>query len=241
MAIIDFLKEYAKIRKQDRENKVILTFAFAFFMLGLYYYSNSYKYYEQMENKTTKPVTHSNARCPNMLIEKDGGYYLYNSKLAIVPGVNPIKFNSLEDYSEFIEWQNSQNIHCPILYLQYSTDAQNNELIQVKPSIFENQGGLPSIQRDPLNKDSKEFIESNKILDATRDNNTKFNTNMLAGIDTHNQNIGLETSLDKMFYQSGEVSVNPMDPKWGGKEYTQTAVDNGEFKERYVVKNPPPK
>jgi hypothetical protein len=241
MAIIDFLKEYAKIRKQDRENKVILIFAFAFFMLGLYYYSNSYKYYEQMENKTTKPVTHSNARCPNMLIEKDGGYYLYNSKLAIVPGVNPIKFDSLEDYSEFIEWQNSQNIHCPILYLQYSTDAQNNELIQVKPSIFENQGGLPSIQRDPLNKDSKEFIESNKILDATRDNNTKFNTNMLAGIDTQNQTIGLETSLDKMFYQNGEVSVNPMDPKWGGKEYTQNAVDNGEFEERYVVKNPIPK
>jgi hypothetical protein len=85
------------------------------------------------------------------------------------------------------------------------------------------------------------IIESNKILDATRDNNKKFNTNMLAGIDTQNQNIGLETSLDKMFYQSGEVSVNPMDPKWGGKEYTQTAVDNGEFEERYVVKNPPPK
>ena len=65
-------------------------------MLGLYYYSNSYKYYEQMENNTTKPITHSNARCPNMLIEKDGGYYLYNSKLAIVPGVNPIRFNSLQ-------------------------------------------------------------------------------------------------------------------------------------------------
>ena len=62
---------------------------------------------------------------------------------------------------------------------------------------------------------------------------------MLAGIDTHNQDIGLETPLDKMFYQSGEVSVNPMDPKWGGKKYTQTAVDNGEFEERYVVKNPP--
>jgi hypothetical protein len=215
--------------------KLHILLLFIFFILGLYYYANSYKYYEQMTNKTS----HSNARCPNMLIEKDGGYYLYNSKLAIVPGVNPIRFNSLEEYSEFIEWQNSQNIHCPILYLQYSTDAQNNELIQVKPSIFENQGGLPSIQRDPLNKESKEFIESNKILDATRDNNKKYNTNMLAGIDTHNQTIGLETPLDMMFYQPGEVSVNPMDPKWGGKKYTQTAVDNGEFEERYVVKSPP--
>ena len=235
MATREFLKTCLKIRKVNS----VLILIFAFFMLGLYYYANSYKYYENMENKENKenkPITHSNVRCPNMLIEKDGGYYLYNSKLAIVPGVNPIKFNSLEEYSEFIEWQNSQNISCPILYLQYSTDAQNNELIQVKPSIFENQGGLPSIDRDPLNKDS---IESNKILDATRDNNKKYNTNMLAGIDTHNQDIGLETTLDKMFYQKGEVSVNPMDPKWGGKKYTQTAVDNGEFAERYVVKNPP--
>ena len=235
MALREFIDEYLKIRKVNK----VLILIFAFFMLGLYYYANSYKYYEQMENQTDKtkqPINHSNVRCPNMLIEKDGNYYLYNSKLAIVPGVNPIRFNSLEEYTEFIEWQNSQNISCPILYLQYSTDAQNNELIQVKPSIFENQGGLPSINRDPLNKDS---IESNKILDATRDNNNKYNTNMLAGIDTQNQDIGLETPLDKMFYQSGEVSVNPMDPKWGGKNYTQTAVDNGEFEERYVVKNPP--
>ena len=228
MALREFIDEYLKIRKVNK----VLILIFAFFMLGLYYYANSYKYYEQMENQTDKtkqPTNHSNVRCPNMLIEKDGNYYLYNSKLAIVPGVNPIRFNSLEEYTEFIEWQNSQNISCPILYLQYSTDAQNNELIQVKPSIFENQGGLPSINRDPLNKES---IESNKILDATRDNNKKYNTNMLAGIDTHNQDIGLETPLDKMFYQSGEVSVNPMDPKWGGKNYTQTAVDNGEFEER---------
>jgi hypothetical protein len=42
-----------------------------------------------------------------------------------------------------------------------------------------------------------------------------------------------------MFYQSGEVSVNPMDPKWGGKKYTQAAIDNGEFEDRYVVKSPP--
>jgi len=216
-------------------SKINLLLIVAFFILGLYYYVNSNKVYEKMENKTEQ----SNYRCPNMLIEKDGGYYLYNSKLAIVPGVNPIRFNSLEDYSEFIEWQNSQKISCPILFLQYSTDAQNNELIQVKPSIFENQGGLPSIERDPVNKDSKEFIDKNKILDATRDNNKKYNTNMLDGIDTKNQSIGLETPLDKMFYQKGEISVNPMDPKWGGKKYTETAIEQGEFEGSYVYKKQP--
>ena len=73
---INFLKEYLRIIRVNRV--IILTFAF--FILGLHYYTNSYKYYEQMENKTQ---TSTNTRCPNMLIEKDGNYYLYNSKLAI--------------------------------------------------------------------------------------------------------------------------------------------------------------
>ena len=204
-----------------------------FTLLGLYYYVNSYKYYETMENAG------SNKRCPNMLIEKDGAYYLYNSNLAVVPGVNPIQFKNLEDYSEFIEWQNSQNIHCPVLYLQYSTDTQNNELIQVKPSIFENQGGLPSIQRDPLTKDSEKYIEENKILDATLDNNKEFNKNSYQGIDVQNQDIGLDNPIDKMFYSTESKSVNPMDPNWGGKQYTEKAVENCEFKDRYVYKHPP--
>ena len=40
------------------------------------------------------------------------------------------------------------------------------------------------------------------MLDATRDNNEKYNVNMLQGLDTHNQNIGLDTPLDKMFYEN---------------------------------------
>lgn len=204
-----------------------------FTLLGLYYYVNSYKYYETMENAG------SNKRCPNMLIEKDGAYYLYNSNLAVVPGVNPIQFKNLEDYSEFIEWQNSQNINCPVLYLQYSTDTQNNELIQVKPSIFENQGGLPSIERDPLTKDSEKYIEENKILDATLDNSKEFNKNSYQGIDVQNQDIGLDNPIDKMFYSTESKSVNPMDPNWGGKQYTEKAVENCEFKDRYVYKHPP--
>lgn len=205
-----------------------------FTLLGLYYYINSYKYYESMENNSPT----SKHRCPNMLIEKDGAYYLYNSNLAIVPGVNPIQFNNLEDYSEFIDWQNSQNIGCPILYLQYTTDTQNNELLQVKSSIFENQGGLPSINKDPLTKDSEKYIEENKILDATKDNNQDFNKDSYPGIDVHNQDIGLDNPIDKMFNSSQEKSVNPMDPNWGGKQYTEKAVANCEFKDRYVTKQP---
>ena len=98
---------------------------------------------DSKDSKNKKYSKNIEKRCPNMLIEKDGAIYLYNSKLASVPGVNPLKFENLEEYAEFYEWQKSQNIECPLLFLQYTTDTQNNELIQVKPSIFENSGGLP--------------------------------------------------------------------------------------------------
>lgn len=208
----------------DKLHLLIIT---SFMVLGLYYYINSYKYYETLENNT-------NNQCPNMLIEKDGKYHLYNSKKKLASGVNPITFNNLEEYTKFVEWQNNKNISCPILYLQYSTDAQNNELIQVKSSIFENEGGLPSKNKNFLTNESEE----NEILDATKDNNDIFNTNMYNGFDSQNQDIGLDTPLDKIFHQPGNKSVNPMDPHWGGKNYTLDAVNRGDFEERYVYRKP---
>ena len=55
-------------------------------------------------------------KCPNILIQKDKFIYLYNSRLAKIPGVNPVRFNNLEDYVEYTKWQQSQNINCPILF-----------------------------------------------------------------------------------------------------------------------------
>ena len=211
-------------------DKINLLIIITFMVLGLYYYINSYKYYETLENN----ITSSSEQCPNMLVEKDGKYHLFNSKKKLASGVNPITFNNLEDYTKFIELQNTKNISCPILYLQYSTDAQNNELIQVKSSIFENEGGLPSQIKNVTINDSQE----NKNLDATKDNNNVFNTNMFNGFDSHNQDIGLDTPLDKIFYQPGNKSVNPMDPHWGGKNYTLDAVNRGDFEERYVYRKP---
>ena len=57
-------------------------------------------------------------RCPNLLIQKGCKIYLHNTKIAEVPGVNPIEFNNLEEYTQFIDWQRSQGIRCPVLYLQ---------------------------------------------------------------------------------------------------------------------------
>ena len=214
-------------------NYKILAMLFIF-LLGLIYYINSGKIYENLSNNTEEKKS-TNYRCPNMLIEKDGKILLFNSKLAAVPGVNPIQFNSLEEYSEFVEWQKSQNINCPVLYLQYTTDTQNNDLLQIKPSIFENSGGLSTTKSDTLSaKTSEDYFEKNKMLDATLDStpnsDIKFNTGMYSGFDQYNQNVGINTPLDFLYNEKTHKSRNPMDSNWGGKEYTNKALKDGDYK-----------
>ena len=73
-----------------------LTYLFiVLFLAGLYFYAKytGTKYSESFTNNTDEK------RCPNILIQKDSRFYLYNSKVAKVPGVNPIEFENLEDYT----------------------------------------------------------------------------------------------------------------------------------------------
>jgi hypothetical protein len=85
-------------------------------------------------------------RCPNILIQKGTSFYLYNSKLTKIPGVNPLQFSSLDDYIEFTDWQRSQGIRCPILYLQESYDAQGNPVLNARPSPTDLNGGLQPLK-----------------------------------------------------------------------------------------------
>ena len=212
------------------------------FVLGIYYYANSYQVLENMENKESE--------CPNMLIEKDGEIYLFNSKKPLKDNENPIKFNNLEDYAKFVKLQKDNNIECASLVLQYTTDTQNNDLIQIKSSIFENDGGVSPMTKDvdadtdtdTEKKKKNEYYERNKILDATLDStpnsDIKFNTNMYSGFDSHNQSVGLDTPLDKLYHEKSKSSANPMDPHWGGKKFTKTKVESGEYRDRYIYKHP---
>jgi hypothetical protein len=187
-------------------------------------------------------------RCPDMLIQKGSRFYLYNSKLAHVPGVNPVEFDSLEDYTEFLEWQKSQNIRCPVLYLQQTYDAQGNRVFKTRPSVSELQGGLPpsgsgsnyveeSLGIQTVDGVGDEQLPPNPTLlvDATHDD-LPYNKNSYPAYDESSYYVGTTTPLDAMntkAQQSG-VSANPMDDNWGGSEYTQTLIDRGYYKENEV-------
>jgi hypothetical protein len=209
------------------------------FLIGLYFYAkNGDGTYT--EGLTNKP------RCPNLLIQKGSKFYLYNSKLAQVPGVNPIEFNNLEDYSEFLDWQRSQGIRCPVLYLQSTYDAQGNSVYKVRPSVSEPQAGLPpSIASSvgPVIPESSLVYSGDKLaypnptllVDATQ-NDQPYNKNSYPAFDQSSYYVGTTTPLDVMNIQqqSGVVSPNPMDDNWGGSDYTRKLVDMGYYKENEV-------
>lgn len=120
------------------------------FLAGLYFYiKHNYiiqeSGYEGMENNnsTNNNLKTNGKGCPDILVQEGSTFYLYNSKVVKVPGVNPVVFNNLEEYVEFIEWQRSQNINCPVLFLQQTLDAQGNSVYKIRPSPTNLQGGLP--------------------------------------------------------------------------------------------------
>jgi len=156
-----------------------------------------------------------------MLIQKDSKFYLYNSNLAKVPGVNPVEFDNLEDYTEFLEWQKSQGVRCPVLFLQQTYDAQGEAVYKARPSVSEQQGGLNPIASLGASGNKT------KLIDASR-NDPPYNQGSVAGYDESSFYVGSKTPLDEMNnVKNGTKSANPMNPNWGGPEYTQSLVEAG--------------
>lgn len=128
---------------------------FCVFLLGAYVTSKhgpiSNKHIEAFEtndggSSPTMGVITGESRCPNMLIQKGTTLFLYNTKVAAVPGVNPIRFENLEEYVEFMDWLRGNGIKCPVLFLQHSVSTQGESVYSIRPSPTEPQGGLcPSI------------------------------------------------------------------------------------------------
>jgi hypothetical protein len=103
--------------------------------------------------------TGSQTNCPNILIQKDAKFYLYNTKIDEVPGVNPIVFDNLEQYTEFLDWQSKNGIKCPVLFLQKSYNTQGATEYKMRPSVTEPQGGLPPIGATTITKANDQRLD----------------------------------------------------------------------------------
>ena len=139
--------------------------------LGLYFYvayRNAPPKIEGIENKSV--------RCPNLLVQKHGQYYLYNTKIAEVPGVNPIVFANLEDYVEFLDWQHKIGIRCPVMYAQSTNNAQGEQVHKIRPSTTNLHGGASSTPQpskqttptSPLHTQLSSMTSGNSNSDPTK-------------------------------------------------------------------------
>jgi len=200
-----------------------LLFTVVIFILGLYFAMN----YSSSEEGF---VSSQPQRCPNILIQNGTEIFLYNSQVAKVPGVNPIKFNNLEDYVEFMKWQRSQGIVCPVLYLQQTNDTQGKNIYKIRPSPVDLQGGLPPMVDTTTGAGANRLPPVTKLMDSNR-NDPPYNTNSYPGVDASGFNMGDVTPLDMLNFiqQDSGTSPNPMDPNWGGPKFTQHLIDSGYY------------
>jgi len=201
---------------------------------GLFYiYANTKK---GANTPTIEGLTTMNGelRCPNLLIQKGAKFYLYNTNLAEVPGVNPITFNNLEDYTEFLEWQRGAGIRCPVLYVQSTYNAQGERVYKARPSVSDLQGGLPPSTPVPLP------LRFTQLVDASRQDG-EYNQNGYPAYDQSSYYQGSITPLDQIKNSEENMlySDNPMDPNWGGQEYTKALVDSGYYAGNEVSINVP--
>lgn len=124
------------------------------------------------------------ANCPNVLIKQGERYYLHNTRKAEIPGINPIVFENLEDYTEFIRWQRMNGIRCPVLSLQETNEGE-----------FIANGNIPNCE------DIVGLPQWSLLEDAGR---TKGN---IPAFDGRNQDIGLITPLDMIRRRGGNTSI----------------------------------
>jgi len=185
------------------------------FLAGLYFTTKT---------STTKEAFNLlSSNCPNLLIEKDSKFYLYNTQKVEVPGVNPIKFDHLEEYTEFIEWLRASGIRCPVLFAKQTYTTQGDKSFKICPSNDPSICGLPQTQQP-----------ESKLINAGH------NSGSMPAFDQNNQYIGENTPLDKMFHyeEKQSISDNPLDNNWGGAQYSRNAVKGGKYAddtvERYI-------
>lgn len=168
----------------------------------------------------------SRRECPNLLIKKGNAVYLYKTNKANIPGINPVRFNNLEEYVEFLNWERSQGINCPVLFLEHTYTTQNKRGYKVLTDLSH------LTERLPIPKQREEKLTL--LQDGMRSSSGKYNQNLYPFYDPLDQRVGSDTPLDHISLNQSGKSVDAMSPDWAGKAYTEAAVKGGEFKEDEV-------
>jgi hypothetical protein len=208
--------------------KLFFTFILVLFVMGIALCLNPAVNKENMENMLSdeiplERVPIENKSCPNLLIRSGSKLYLHNTAQPR-SDTNPIGFDNLEGYLEYLQEQRKEGIRCPVLFLQEENNTQGQTVYRMRPGPNNMAGGFPT--------------EPTEVADGSRDR-PPFNQNQFAGFDPHGFHVGQYTELDQIHDSTSNaaaVSDNPMDTNWGGVEFSREAVESGKYEDRQVGK-----
>ena len=200
----------------NNSNRVLLIVVA--FVVGLVFCST-------IRSKDVVEGFNNNEDCPNLLVKKGNMLILTNTGKAEIPGVNPIKFNNLEEYVEFLQWQRKMGVKCPVLYFEESYDAQGKLGYKMMHDVMDKRGGLPTVVPEKFRQPPVV-----KLRDSNR-NDQPYNNNNYAGFDSDDQHVGIRTPLDEVKF-NGNLSDSAMDRNWGGIRHSEQAVESGAYEHR---------
>jgi hypothetical protein len=217
---------------------IIIIFTLLALLAGLYVYSTqkiefvnipTYQSGRTAIKEELQNAEEKNAKCPNVLVRNGNILLLYNTM--DVHDEIPIQFNSLDEYTEYLKNQRNKGIYCPVLYVQNENDVQGNDVYRIRPSPFDQAGGIIPITVAQNNQQTQiSYPPALPLVDSNVDN-PPFNANNYPGFDPYGLQIGEFTVLDAVHYSTAanNLSDNPMDPNWGGVQYSQSVVDSGKY------------
>jgi len=188
------------------------------FLVGAYLYAYTAATSQMEAMEPQKEGDEIPEQCPNVLVKDGTELRLYNTRNK---EQTPIKFKNLEEYSSYLAKSDNK---CPILVLQKEMGAQGDDIYRVV-------GGESS----PLLQQYDGTVIP--VLDASRENG--YNQGMYPGFDPYGLHVGRITNIDRRHEytrEEGRLSDNPMDPNWGGVEYTQAQIESGKYAENEVTK-----
>jgi hypothetical protein len=188
------------------------------FLLGFYfiYRSNDIETFTDNSDDYHKDYKISE-KCPDVLIQKGSAFFLYNSKRANIPGVNPIRFENLEEYVEFTEWQRSQGVLCPVLYLQHAYNAQGEPVYKARPSPTNLQGGQPDYVITPASFSANSALAMNPAIatNPTLAMNPEYMSNSFPNVMPPPANVPIQGLCDQNRF-------NPVNTPYGGSKIIDT-------------------
>lgn len=86
-----------------------------------------------VENEEEITTNESNDLCPTLLIKRGNKYMLFNKNIPEEVGENPLFFDSLDQYRNYVETQRKlYNQTCPVLFLQEEINAQSDNVYKLR-------------------------------------------------------------------------------------------------------------